>query len=150
MYDAIKYIHILAAVIWVGGAFYAQLLSLRLGRANDPAAMARLGKDIEVIGTRVFIPASIVLFLAGAYMVTNRWAWEQAWVAVAVLLWLGSILVGSLYLGPRAKRIGEAIEAEGPTSPTAAALLDRVYLVSRLELVSFAVIIALMVFKPGV
>ena len=41
------------------------------------------------------------------------------------------------------------LEAEGPTSTAARALLDRVFLVSRLELVSFAVIIALMVFKPG-
>ena len=40
-------------------------------------------------------------------------------------------------------------EAEGPTSTAARALLGRIFLVSRLELLSFAVIIALMVFKPG-
>ena len=60
-----------------------------------------------------------------------------------------SALLGSLYIGPRTKRIAELFEAEGPTSPAARQLLDKVFLVSRLELVSFAVIVALMVFKPG-
>ena len=64
-------------------------------------------------------------------------------------LQLLSVIAGALYIGPRTKRIAELFEAEGPTSLAARALLDRVFLVSRLELVSFAIIIALMVFKPG-
>lgn len=53
------------------------------------------------------------------------------------------------YVGPRTKKIAELFEAEGPASTAARALMSRVFLVSRLELVSFAIIIALMVFKPG-
>ena len=40
-------------------------------------------------------------------------------------------------------------DAEGPESVAGRQLLGRMFLVSRLELVSFVVIIALMVFKPG-
>jgi hypothetical protein len=40
-------------------------------------------------------------------------------------------------------------DAEGPSSVAARQLIGRLFLVTRLELVSFAVIIALMVFKPG-
>ena len=47
------------------------------------------------------------------------------------------------------KRVPRLFDAEGPTSAAGRALLDRMFLVSRLELASFAVIIALMVFKPG-
>ena len=43
----------------------------------------------------------------------------------------------------------ELFEAEGPTSQAGRALLDRLFLVSRLELIWFAVIVALMTFKPG-
>ncbi len=149
MYELAKYIHILCAIIWVGGALYVQVLAIRIQRSGDPSVMGRLGPEIEFIGTRVFVPASILLFLAGAFMTSQRWAFSQAWVSIAIVLWLVSVLVGSFYLGPQSKKIGQLVAAEGPGSPAAGALLGRVFLISRLELVSFAVIVALMVFKPG-
>jgi hypothetical protein len=45
--------------------------------------------------------------------------------------------------------VADLFDAEGPASKEGRDLLDRVFLVSRVELASFAVIIALMVFKPG-
>jgi hypothetical protein len=51
--------------------------------------------------------------------------------------------------GSRTKRVAALFESEGPTSVAGRALLDRMFLVSRLELIGFAVIIGLMVFKPG-
>ena len=149
MYELLLFVHIICAVIWVGGSFFAQLLSLRVQRSTDPADLPKYGRHIEFLGLRVFLPASVLLFLAGAVMVTQRWQFGDVWVSVSMGLWLLSVIAGALYIGPRTKRIAELFEAEGPTSAAARALLDRVFLVSRLELVSFAIIIALMVFKPG-
>ena len=148
MYQVLLYVHILAAVVWVGGAFLAQLLTLRMGRSS-PADLPSLGRALSFLGMRVFLPASIILFVAGAAMVAQAWSFGDLWVAVSMALWLASILTGALYLGPRTQKIAELHEAEGPTSEAARDLTARVMLVSRLELVSFAVIIALMVFKPG-
>lgn len=149
MYDLIKYVHVLAAIVWVGGAFYAQVLALQVRRSNDPEDIPKFGRNAEYIGTRVFIPASIILFIAGAILVAQRWSFTQAWVSAAIALWLLSILAGVLYLGPRSKKIGELFAAEGPNSMAARTMIDRLFLVSRLELVSFAVIVFLMVVKPG-
>ena len=149
MYDLVKYVHIMCAVVWVGGAFYAQLLALRVSRSPDPADLPKLGRNIEFLGTRVFLPASILLFIAGVIMTMQRWAFEQAWISAAIVLWLISALVGSLYLGPRSRRVAQLFEAEGPMSAAGRALLGRLFLVSRVELVSFVVILALMVAKPN-
>jgi len=149
VYELVKYIHILCAVTWVGGAFYAQILALQVAKSSDPADLPKLGRHIEFIGTRVFLPASILLFIAGVILTTQRWAFQQTWISIAIVLWLFSALVGSLYLGPRSKRVSELFEADGPTSVAGRALLARLFLVSRLELVSFLVVIALMVAKPG-
>jgi uncharacterized membrane protein len=149
MYELVKYIHILCAVTWVGGAFYAQLLAIQVARSSDPADLPKLGRNIEFLGTRVFLPASVLLFIAGVTMTTQRWAFQQTWISIAIVLWLFSALIGSLYLGPRSKRVSELFEADGPTSVAGRALLARLFLVSRLELVSFLVVIALMVAKPG-
>jgi membrane protein DedA with SNARE-associated domain len=108
-----------------------------------------VGQYAERVGTFVFLPASIILFLAGAAMVLQAWNFGQLWVAASVALWIGSALAGALYLGPTAKKVGKLFETEGPDSTKGRTLLSRVFLVSRLELLSFAVVIALMVFKPG-
>jgi uncharacterized membrane protein len=148
MYELVKYVHILCAVAWVGGAFYAQLLAIQVSRSPDPADLPKLGRHIEFLGTRVFLPASILLFIAGVIMTTQRWAFQQTWISIAIVLWLFSALVGSMYLGPSSKKVAKMFEADGPTSTAGRALLARLFLVSRIELVSFLVIIALMVAKP--
>lgn len=150
MYQVLVFIHIVAGVIWVGGAFFAQLLAIRTMRSEDPNDMVKIGKTIDYLGQRVFLPASIVLFIAGAIMVAQQYSFGQLWVSAAMGLWIVSALSGSLYLGPRTKKAAQLFESEGPTSAGARTLMDRVFLVSRLELVSFAIILALMVFKPGV
>lgn len=150
MYELALFIHIVCAVIWVGGAFALQVLAVLIARSTDPADLPKFGRHAEFIGMRVFLPASIVLFIAGAYMTSQRWRFEHLWISVAMALWLASALVGALYLGPRSKRVAELFESEGPTSVGARALLSRLFLVSRLELVSFLVILYLMAFKPGV
>ena len=134
MYQVLLYVHIICAVIWVGGAFFSQLLALRVERSTDPADLPKLGRNIEFLGLRVFLPASILLFLAGAAMVAQQWSFGQTWVAVAIGLWILSVIAGAFYVGPRTKKIAELFEAEGPTSTAARALLSRVFLVSRLEL----------------
>lgn len=150
MYQLFLYVHIVSAVIWVGGSFYVQLLGIRASRSEDPLELPRLGRNVEYLGTRVFIPASLLLLASGVVMTVQAWRFEQFWIAAAIALWVLSAVAGSVYLAPRSKRAAELFEAEGPTSPTGRALTNRLFFVSRLELVSFAVIIALMVFKPGV
>ena len=149
MYQLLLFVHIICAVIWVGGAVYAQLLALRVARSSDPSELPHLARHVEFIGTRVFLPAAVLLFVAGAAMTLQRWSFGQTWIAVAVALWVVSAVVGSVYLGPRVRRAAELFEIEGPTSRAGRELIDRLFIVSRLELIGFAVIIALMTFKPG-
>jgi uncharacterized membrane protein len=149
MYQLLLYIHIVCAVIWVGGAFAIQALAIVVSRSDDPMELPRLGRKLELIGSRVFMPAAILLFVAGVVLTIQKWAFGETWIAVSIGLWILSALSGAMYLGPRAKRVAALFEAEGPSSVAARQQISRMFLVSRLELVSFAVIIALMVFKPG-
>jgi uncharacterized membrane protein len=149
MYELIKYVHVVCAIIWVGGAFFAQLLALRASRSSDPSDLPRIGESIGYLGGRVFLPASILLFVAGIILVSQRWAFSSVWVSVSMALWLVSALVGALYLGPRSAKVGALFAAEGPTSVAGRETLNKLFLVSRLELVSFAIIVFMMVVKPG-
>ncbi|HEY6608265.1 MAG TPA: DUF2269 family protein, partial [Candidatus Limnocylindria bacterium] len=145
MYQLLLLVHIVCAVVWVGGAVYTQILAVLAARSTDPTELPRLARHFEVIGSRVFVPAAVVLLVAGAAMTVQAWSFGQAWIALSVGLWVLSAVAGAIYLGPRAKRVADLFDTEGPASVEGRDLLDRVFLVSRLELVSFAVIIVLMV-----
>jgi hypothetical protein len=108
-----------------------------------------MARHLEVLGLVVFLPASLVVIVTGVVMTVQQWSFGQLWIALAVALWVLSAALGAIYVGPRIGKVGRLFEAEGPDSEAARALLGRLFLVSRLELVSFAVILALMVFKPG-
>ena len=50
MYHLFLYVHVICAVIWVGGAVYAQLLALRVTRSPDPSELPHLARHVEFIG----------------------------------------------------------------------------------------------------
>lgn len=149
MYELALYVHILCAMAWVGGGFFAQMLAMRVGRSPDPADLPRLAGQLGDVVGRVFIPASVLLFIAGLFMTTQRWAFQQTWISIAIVLWLASTLAGSLYLGPLAKRAAGQFETDGPTSVIGRAMIGRLFMLTRIELGVFAFIIALMVAKPN-
>jgi uncharacterized membrane protein len=148
VYELVKYVHILCAIIWVGGAAYAQLLGVLVMRSGDPTDIPKLANNFARIGTMVFLPASIILFLAGLFMTVNRWAFTQTWISIAIALWLVSVISGAVYVGPRLPKMASAFDAEGPTSGAGLGLLRKIILVSRAELVMLFAIVGLMVFKP--
>ncbi|HEX9738963.1 MAG TPA: DUF2269 family protein [Candidatus Limnocylindria bacterium] len=149
MYELLVYVHIVSAVIWVGGAVYVQLLAMRVGGSDDPAELPRIARHFESLGSRVFVPAALLIIITGAVMTAQMWSFGQLWIAVSIALWVLSALAGALILAPGSKRAATLFEAEGPSSAAGRRVIGRLFLVSRLELMSFAVIIALMVFKPG-
>src|SRR5581483_1683556 len=61
-YEIYKAIHVGFAVFWVGGGFVLLLIGLLAERANDPVEMATIVKYAEKVGTRLFVPAGLIVF----------------------------------------------------------------------------------------
>jgi uncharacterized membrane protein len=147
-YTLVKYVHVLAAMVWVGGVFYSQVLAWRAGRSDDPAELPRTARAIGALGLRIFLPTAILLFIAGLILVINRWQFAALWVSVSMATWLVLVLIGALYLGPNGEKVGKLFATEGPTSVAAREGLSRIFLVTRLQLVLLAFVVFLMVAKP--
>ena len=146
----LKTIHVLFAVIWVGGAATTQILATRLSTANEPARMAAFAKDIEFVGTRVFMPSSIVVLGAGIWMVaTSGWNFTDLWIILGLVGIAFSAIVGAAFLGPESGRIGRLIESRGPEDGEVVARMKRIFTVSRVELVILLLVVINMVVKPG-
>ena len=130
MYRFLVLLHIVCAAVWVGGAVAVQILAIRVEHSDDPTDLPRLARHVEALGNVAFIPAASVLLLTGVVMTAQAWAFDQAWILIAILLWLVSAVAGGVYLAPRAKRVVALFEAEGPTSGAARRLISRLFVVT--------------------
>jgi uncharacterized membrane protein len=144
-YETLTFVHIAAAVIWLGGAFTFQMYGFVVGRGGDPAEMARFAGRAGVLAERMFVPASLVVVLAGiGLMIDGNWDWGQVWVIFALITFAASFLTGLLVLGPMAKRI----PVVGPTTPEGQALIARLFSILRVDLAFMYAIVFAMVVKP--
>ena len=148
-YTFFKSIHVVTAVIWVGGATMVQAYAFRILRTGDAKRQAEFSKDTEIVGMRLFIPTNVVLFLAAIGLMANgNWSWGQNWTVLGLIAFALSFVIGAGYLGPEGGRIAEAIEKGGPESPEAQMRIRKILTVSRAELVVLLAVIVDMVVKP--
>ena len=148
-YTFFKSVHVVMATVWVGGALMIQAFAFRILRTGDARRQAEFAKDSEVVGMRVFIPASWLLLLAAIGMMLNLdLTWGQNWVVFGLIAFALSFALGAGFLGPEGGRIAEVIERDGPESPEAQWRIRRILLFSRCELVVLLAVVVNMVVKP--
>jgi uncharacterized membrane protein len=152
-YNELKFVHVLSAVIWVGGAATAQVYALLAVRTKDPVKVAAFAGDTEFVRTRIFLPAALILLVSGILTVRDSggaWDYNQGWVQFGLVIIALSIVTGAGFLGPEAGRIAKATETDGVESPDVQARIRRIFLVSRVELVLLLAVVFDMVVKPGI
>src|SRR5262245_29373675 len=122
-----------------------QMYALAVRRGGDSEEMARFAGRAGALSERMFVPASLVVILAGiGLMIDGNWDWDQLWVIFAFVTFGASFLTGLLVLSPMAKRI----PAVGPTTPEGQALIERLFTILRIDLSFMYAIVFAMVVKP--
>ena len=144
-YEFFLFVHITAAVIWLGGAFTFQMYGAVVRRGGDPGEIALFAGRAGHLSERMFVPASLTVILAGiALMINGNWDWGQLWVIFALVTFAASFLTGVLVISPMAKRI----PVVGATTPAGQALIERLFTILRIDLCFMYAIVFAMVVKP--
>jgi uncharacterized membrane protein len=151
IYHLIKFIHVGAAIVWVGGGAFVQVLATRVSKQNDPLKLAALAKDVEAIGQRYLMAASILVLLAGLTLViyTPFLYFSEPWVIIGLVGVAATIVTGAGFIGPEAGRLAKAAEERGPADPEVQSRIRRIFLISRIDLLVLTLVVLDMVFKPG-
>src|SRR4051812_12088081 len=55
-YAVFKAVHVLVAIIWVGGGVLLTILGMRAQRASDPREIVTLAREAAFVGERIFAP----------------------------------------------------------------------------------------------
>ena len=144
-YEFLLFVHVTAAVIWLGGAFTFQMYGAVVRRGGDTDEIARFAGRAGMLGERMFVPASVVVILAGiGMMIDGNWDWGQLWVVFALVTFAASFVTGLFVISPMAKRLPEI----GPGTPAGQELIRRLFTVLRIDLVYMYAIVFAMTVKP--
>ncbi len=151
VYNTLKFVHVIAAVAWVGGGLFVQYLATRLKRADDPLRLAAFAKDIEKAGLQFFMPVSLTVLVMGIVLVlyTPALGFTDTWILVGLIGYAATFVTGAFFLGPTSGKLAKDMETEGPSSPAVQAGIRRIFAISRIDQIVLIVVIADMVFKPG-
>jgi uncharacterized membrane protein len=148
-YEIYLTFHVLMAIVWLGGGLAISVLGWRITLTNDGRAMAGFAKNVEWVGNRIFVPASLALLVLGFLMIHDgNWSFSSLWIVIGLGGFAVTFLTGLLFLGPQGGKIGKLIEAEGVESPAVKAQIRRVLFVSRLDLITLYAIAGNMLVKP--
>ncbi|MGH2687523.1 MAG: DUF2269 family protein [Actinomycetota bacterium] len=146
------FLHVLSAIVWVGGSIVLTLLSGRVAKSNDPARGAAFSADAEYVGKRVFAPASGLLLVTGiGAVLTTRGAgaFSEAWLVLGVVGWIAVAGIGGGLLGPLSGRLKRLLAEGGGANAEALKIRQRIERLARLELVLFLLLVLDMTVKPG-
>jgi len=145
--ETYKLIHVLAAIVWVGGGTLMLVFTWR-ALAADRDHRIGYARDVEALSNRVFAPASIVALLFGILMVLDidAFSFSQAWILIGIVGLATSVVVGIAYFGPQTKRLLAELESN---DPTAEGRLGMIAKMSVLDLGILYVVMWAMVAKPG-
>ena len=149
LYTVLLSIHIIAAVVWIGGGTALTILMSRLRGERDTKILARLFADVGALGQRVFLPASLVLLAAGFGLIAEGdWEWKL-WIILGIAGWLTTAVNGALFMGPQSAKLGELLASGTAESQAVDARLRRVLMFGSAELAIMMLVIVDMVVKPG-
>lgn len=148
MYDFLLFVHVLMAIVWVGGNIHLQIIGARLVAANDAIQLAGFSKQAEWIGTRVLTPSALVIVIAGVIMTLDRWDFEQLWIIIGIAGFLYSFINGAAFLGPLSGKTSKLLETRGPEDSQVQANIRKLFTYGRIELAILIVVVWAMTMKP--
>lgn len=148
-YAAILFVHVGAAMVWIGGIVTIQALVGRARRSRQPTNVVVAVAAAEWVGTRVLLPASLVVIGAGlALVAAGPHTLAQPWVLAGLVGFAVSVVVGTL-LGSQGRQFTRLVQSYGAADDRVSRRVERIVLVSRFELVALGMVVLVMVVKPG-
>lgn len=144
-----KALHLIAAVTWVGGGLTLTLMVIRTERSGDTNRLLDLGEHADWVGTKVFVPATLLVLATGIAMtIDGDLDWGQFWIIFGLVAWATSAAIGIGYITPKVKRLTTIMADRGPADPEVKVLLRKVTLAARMDVAFLLLIVIDMTVKP--
>ena len=114
-YTLFKLLHVLTAIVWIGGAFIMLMFGIRAVRQKNDAQLVTIAAQMGWAAERVYVPASAATVVLGLVVATIGQLWTETWVILGLVGMVITMALGILALTPRAKKVAAST---GPSPAT--------------------------------
>lgn len=149
-YEILLFVHIAAAIVWIGGGLLIQILVSMAERSNDERTFAALVGYVADLSLKLFVPASLTVAVFGLLVVADGpWTLGMLWVTLGLIGFAATFLTGILVLKPKSDRLAELAERDGGVlGPEAMLQARQLIALGRLDYVVLFVVVFDMAAKP--
>jgi uncharacterized membrane protein len=148
LYELLLFLHILAAIVWIGSGTLLNVLAYRARSANDNEALGRIASEAAGLSNKLFLPASLATLVFGVLVVIEGdLSFGDLWVVLGLVGIAATIVTGAAIIGPRSGEISGMLERDGVT-PEAGTKITQLLTLGRIDLVVLYLVVADMVLKP--
>ncbi len=111
LYQWLMFLHVLAAMTWVGGLVVLSALSGYTLRSGDRASIGRFSAGPRRIGPLALAPSTVAVVSLGIGLVldSSSWRFGQGWIVLA--LFGAAFLIGAVFQSRAAVRLQRAVDA---------------------------------------
>lgn len=150
MYNVLQFLHVAAAIVWIGSGVGLVALMGTMTRAGDRATVMTVSRHLETLGPRLFGPAAMGTLIFGilTVLVSDSIDFTDTWIVIGLVGVAISLVIVGISNGVN-KKLTAAIEQHGPDHPDAAAAMSRTRMLNYIDLVVLFVVVWAMVIKPG-
>ena len=147
-YELLLFLHIVAAIVWLGAGLFLQVLATRAERSSDAEGLRRVAVDSASLSQTLFIPASLATLIFGVLLVIDGpWTFDTLWIVLGLAGYLGTFLTGVLVMKPGSEKLAELMEREG-MSARAEIEVRKLLTKSRVDTIVLFLVVAVMSLKP--
>ena len=149
MIDLLLTIHVLAAVIWVGGSAMMLAMGYHL-RRRDANTRVEFTRWTEWVAPRVLAPASLAVIIAVPLLVEEiGYEFNEPWLHIGFLGWFLSFVIGVAFYPREGRKRERLIEQHGIEHESVAASVNRVLTVATIDTLIIVLVVVDMTTKPG-
>ncbi|HEX7021811.1 MAG TPA: DUF2269 family protein [Trueperaceae bacterium] len=148
IYTLFKFLHIIGAIVWIGGALSLAVVNTRASRAKDPSALAALAQQSGFYGRALLGPAALLTLIAGIVMVAVSGAGAPLWVVWGLVGVFASMALGGALIGRTTGRLLDLAQAAGSGDERVSGLRRRLAVLNVLNVLLLFSVVWAMVFKP--
>jgi uncharacterized membrane protein len=150
VYELYLALHILCAVLWVGGGVSVHILGRWVAKSGDAERIVAFNRDAVKLGNVFYAPLALILIVTGVLLVEEvGYGYGDLWITLGFLGWLFSLALGLGFYPQQSRKIDAAVAAGGPTSADAQAGIRRVLHFNSVEITVLVLVVIDMAIKPG-
>ena len=150
MYELYLSLHLVCAVLWVGGGVSLHVLGRWVAKTGDDEALLAFERNALKLSSRFYAPLAIVLLVAGVLLVNEvGYEYSDLWISLAMLAWVLSLVLGVAFYPREGRRIEAAASEGGAAAPAVRQGINRVLTVNAIEVTILLLVVVDMAVKPG-